>query len=118
MPDRDESTPPPKPPAPTYDEQKAQRELIRAAGRLAAIRAALWNIHVRLGEGPNEDAIAEGEIPETLAFAIRGAIECVNGDDLDPAIHTLEETARLTPSMLLKEWQERVRERAARGETE
>lgn len=116
MQDQEESTPPPKPP--TYNEQKAQRELMRAAGRLAAIRAGLWNIHVRLGESPDEDAIAEGEIPETLAFAIRGAIECVNGDDLDSAIHTLEETARLTSGTLRAEWRERVRERAARGEAE
>ncbi len=112
MPEQEESIPP-KPP--TYNEQKAQRELMRAAGRLAAIRAGLWNIHVRLGESPDENAIAEGEVPETLAFAIRGAIECVNSDDLDPAIHTLEETARLTSGTLLAEWRERVR---SRGEAE
>ena len=46
----------------TYHEREARRTLMLAAGKLSAIRADLWSLHVNL-EMPEEEvsAIAEGE---------------------------------------------------------
>lgn len=124
MPEQDEST---RPAAPalartllTYHENQARRTLMQAAGKLSAIRADLWNLHVDLSIPDDEvGAILEGEKPESLAFAIQGAIECVNRDNLDGAIRTLEETALLSPGTLVTEWEEeqqRKRAQTSRGQ--
>lgn len=124
MPDQDQSTPPPVPPVPPSAadaaallQQAARQELMRAAGKLSAVRSDLWSLHVALEiSDAEETAIEEGEQPESLVFAMRGAIECVNRDGLDGAIRTLEETALLSQTTLDNEWkEERERQRAARG---
>lgn len=72
----------------------AQKELGRVAGGLRTLRDHLQNIHTQLGEEPGENDMAEGRRPWSFAFSIRGTIECVIQDDLDPAIRSLEETVR------------------------
>lgn len=113
MPEQDQSTTPLARQLVSFHEQEARRTLMRAAGRLSAIRAELWELHVEL-EGPEEvlNAIAEGERPETLAFSMQGTIECVNRDNLDAAIKSLEDAAMLSPGALRYEWEKRQEEQA------
>jgi hypothetical protein len=111
MPDQEQSTPPAYT-EPTFQERHARVELMRAAGKLSAIRSELWNTHVSLDEAPDDDAIAEGAMPETLSFAYRAAIEGVNKDNLEPAIGYLERTALVSVKALREEWEEERRRRA------
>lgn len=101
----------PNQPSVTREERKAQVRLLRAAGEIAAVRTRLWSLYVRLGEHPEDDDMAEGRIPDSISFSVRGAIECTAEDHLAPAIQALEKAARDTPSSLAQEWRRRRQER-------
>ena len=115
MHDHAQSTPPETqdltPPALTRAERKAQIVLLRAAGKLAAVRARLLILYSRLGELPEDDDMGEGRIPDSVRFSVRAAIECTADDHLDAVIQALEKAARDTPSDLAREWRERRQER-------
>ena len=115
MPDHPQSTPPETqdrtPPALTGTERKAQVALLRAAGKLAAVRTQLWIQHARLGELPEDDDMGERRIPDSVRFSVRAAIECTAEDHLGAAIRSLEKAARDTPSELAREWRKHRQER-------
>jgi hypothetical protein len=117
MPSQDEFTPSnPADSMAAYEERHARSEIMRAAGKLSAVRSELWTLHVSLQESPDEEEIAEGEKPETLSFAYRAAIESVNEDRLDPAIRYLERTALHTVRSLHAEWRNRKNDPLRSGE--
>jgi hypothetical protein len=115
MHDRPKCTPPEAPgvtrPAVTRAERRAQIILLRSAEEIAAVRTLLWIVHVKLGERPEDSDMGENLIPDSVRVAVRGTIECVSSDCLDPAIRALEETARETPESLARQWRERLAQR-------
>jgi len=80
--------------------------------KLCALRARLWIVHHRLGDGPEDDDMDEVRIPDSIRFAVRRAIECANEDHLDSAIQALQKAALETSESLAREWRER---RATQG---
>jgi hypothetical protein len=98
---------PTAPPALTDQERAAQEALLRHAETLRGVRDDLLALHTDLGEPPEETEMAEGTRPETVAFSIRGTVECLVSDRLEPAVTSLERTARETPEDLYEEWEER-----------
>lgn len=104
MPEQEQSTPPPEVHPRSPFEKECQSDLIRFAGQLSAVRARLVRMHVRIGEQAPDVDMAEGVIPESLGYSIRGAIECVCEDHLEPAIKTLETAARETHWDLVAQW--------------
>lgn len=115
MPARQKSIPP-KPPGVTRTvltraERRAQIILLRSAEEIAAVRTLLWIVHVKLGELPEDADMGENLIPDSVRVSIRGTIECVSSDCLDPAIAALETTARETPQDLERQWKERLAQR-------
>lgn len=112
MPDRQKSTPPPIPPV-TPGEEEAQSFLRR-------VRELLWFVEFFLEQAAErvpypQDAVAEdmgsGIIPQSLSFSLRGAIECAQGDHVDPLDTLLRDAARETPERLIRDWQKRQRGR-------
>lgn len=95
------------PPATSRREKAAQQTLLEQAQRLRATRIELLALHDHLGEPPDEDQMAEGTLPETVTFSIRGTIECIVSDRLDPAVESLERVAKETAEELYEEWEER-----------
>lgn len=93
---------------PTAAELRAQRALLKVVAELCALRARLWIIHQRLGEGPEDDDMGETRIPDSIRFSVRGAIECAADDHLEAAIQTLQKAARDTPETLAREWREHL----------
>jgi hypothetical protein len=95
------------PPAVTSEEQAAQKALLHHAETLRSVRDDLQALHDYLGEPPDEEQMAEGTLPETVTFSIRGTIECLVSDRLDPAVDALERVARETSEVLYEEWAKR-----------
>lgn len=115
MPRQQKSTPPEAPESTTRttvtrQERKAQVLLLRAARELAAIRTVLLVLHVRLGELPEDDDMHENRMPESVRVSVRGVLECVVSDCLEPGITSLEKAGTDTPETLAREWRERVAE--------
>lgn len=81
-----------------------QRDMVRYAGQLSAVRSRLWTMHVEIGEQYRDEEMAEGTFPESLGYSMRGAIECVCEDHLDAAIKALEKAAKETHWDLVAEW--------------
>ena len=104
---RKTTTAPAPPAAITPEEQAAQQALLHHAETLRTVRTGLLALHAGLGEPPDEDQMAEGTRPETVAFSIRGTIECIVSDRLDPAVDSLERVAKETEEELYEEWEER-----------
>jgi hypothetical protein len=110
MPEPFDSIPPnvpPEFPPKTPDEIAAQRVIRWCAAALRTIVVCLKGAHVSLPDPPNAEDMGERRIPESLSFALRGTLECVIADDLEPALASLDEAAALTPAALHSQWLER-----------
>lgn len=78
MPDRENLYPPV--PAVTSEEVEAQNYLRRVRDLLWFVDWFLLRIHDRLRDPVNAEAMGTGEVPESLAFSLRGAVECARMD--------------------------------------
>ena len=116
MPDRQKCTPPSEQPYPhgNPDEIAAQRMVRWCLIRLRQIAICLRGVHASLPDPLDAEDMGEGRIPESLSFSIRGTVECVLADDLEPAIASLEEVWRLTPEDLLDAWEAKQAEKEGR----
>ena len=108
MPDQPHSTPPPVPPA-TPGEEDAQSDLRRVLELLWFLEHFLELAYSRLPDPPDAEAMGIGEIPESLTFALRGAIECAQTDHVDPLEDVLREAVGETPGSLTRDWRRRQR---------
>ncbi len=104
------STPPPIPPV-TPGEEEAQSFLRR-------VRELLWFMEYFLETASEripypQDAVAEdmgsGIIPQSLAYALKGSIECAMADHLQPLHNLLRDAVAETPEKLVRDWQKRQR---------
>lgn len=109
MPDLSKSNPPPIPPV-TPEEEDAQSFLRRVRELLWFIEWFLNRAYDRLPDPPDAEAMGTGEIPETLAFSLRGSIECAQADYVDPLDILLRDAVAETPEHLVREWRRRQRE--------
>jgi hypothetical protein len=110
MPDRQKSTPPPVPPV-TADEEIAQNYLHRIRELLWFVEWFLDHVQDRLPYPPDAEAMGTGEVPESLTFSLRGAVECAIHDHVEPLSTLLRKAAKETPERLLRDWQKRQKER-------
>ncbi len=98
-----------------YSVPEAQQVLGALAEKLAAIVAALNEVHEGLPAPKLHDGLLEEKLAPDLAAEILGAIECVVGDYLAAAIDALAAVAKLTKEELERElWRERARMETAR----
>lgn len=107
MPDRDQSTPPVFPPI-TPSERAAQLVLTYILIALEAARKGLAVVLAIVPEPSDEELerIGDREVPDSLAYCIRGNAECAMNDDIEPAIKRLREASEATPESLHREWTE------------
>ena len=110
MPDRQKSTPPPVPPV-TPGEEDAQSDLSRVLELLWFVEHFLELAYSRLPDPPDAEEMGTGVLPESLTFALRGAIECAQTDHIDPLEDVLREAVGETPGSLMRDWRRRQRER-------
>jgi len=103
------STPPPVPPV-TPGEEDAQSDLRRVLELLWFVEHFLELAYDRLPDPPDAEAMGTGEIPQTLTFSLRGAIECARTDHVEPLDDLLREAVAETPGSLFREWRRRQRE--------
>jgi hypothetical protein len=108
MPDRQKSTPPPVPPV-TPGEEDAQSDLRRVLELLWFVEHFLDLAYSRLPDPADAEAMGNGEIPESLAFSLRGSIECAQTDHVDPLGDLLRQAVAETPGSLVRDWQKRHR---------
>jgi len=108
MPDRQKSTPPPVPPV-THAEDEAQSFLRRVLDLLWFVEFFLDHAYSRLPDPADAEAMGTGEIPESLTFALRGAIECAQTDHVQPLDDVLREAVAETPGSLIRDWRQRQR---------
>jgi len=106
MPDRQQSIP-----AATPREAEAQRILKRVLELVGLLRWFLEEIHFRLPDPPQAEAMGTGEIPESLTFSLRGSLECGLTDYVKPLQKLIQEAITESPGSLFYDWQERQRER-------
>lgn len=93
-----------------YSVSEAQQVLGALSEKLAAIVAALNEVHDGLPAPKLHDGLLEEELAPDLAAELLGAIECVVGDYLAAAIDALAVVAKLTEEELERElWRERAR---------
>lgn len=98
-----------------YSVSEAQQALGALSEKLAAIVAALNEVHDGLPAPKLHDGLLEEELAPDLAAELLGAIECVVGDYLAAAIESLAAVAKLTKEELERElWRERARIETAR----
>ena len=109
MPDRLKSTLPPVPPV-TAEEKEAQAALRHLADLVWFIEWFLDAVHARLPDPSNAEAMGNGAIPETLAFSLRGSMECALHDHVNPLYSLLKDAIEETPEKLVRDWQKRKRE--------
>ena len=79
---------------------------------LKTVRLCLEALEENLPYPPNSEEMGEWKDPQSVTFALRGTLECIRVDDLEPAILALEEAGDLTPEELYAEWQRKQAERA------
>lgn len=105
MPDRDQSTPPQFPPI-TPSERAAQLILTYVLIALEAARKGLAVVLAIIPEMSDDElnAIGEREVPDSVAYCIRGNVECALSDDIEPAIKRLQAASTATPQTLYAEW--------------
>ena len=109
MPDLPKST---KPfPTLAQSEAEAHDHLRRAQELLWFVRFFLDYAYDRLTDPADAEAMGTGEIPETLSFSLRGAIECAHGDYVHPLDELLRKAIAETPESLVRDWQERQEKR-------
>ncbi|MEA2559520.1 MAG: hypothetical protein QOH06_1024 [Acidobacteriota bacterium] len=107
MPDRQKSTPP-VPPI-THGEEEAQSVLKRMLGLVALLQWFLEQVHFRLPDPLDAEAMGTGEIPESLTFSLRGSIECALHDHVEPLEDLLRQAVAETPGNLVRDWHKRQR---------
>jgi hypothetical protein len=105
---RDKSTPPPVPPI-THAEEEAQSFLRRVRELLWFVEWFLDHVHDRLPDPPDAEAMGTGEIPESLTFSLRGAVECAMHDHVEPLSDLLRKAVKETPQDLVRDWLKRQR---------
>jgi hypothetical protein len=108
-----ESTPPAIPPH-TPDEIAAQMVVKCCNSFLKTARLCLQALEEGLPYPEDSEAMGEWRVPQSVSFALRGILECVLMDDLEPAAQSLQEAADLTPETLYAEWQRKQAEREGR----
>ena len=106
---QDKSTPPVPPVTP--GEQEAQTALRNLADLVWFIEWFLDTVHSRLPDPPNAEAMGTGQVPESLAFSLRGSVECALHDHVSPLYSLLKDAVEETPERLFRAWQKRQRER-------
>ena len=107
MPDRHKSTPPV--PSVTHLEEEAQSVLKRMLQLVALLRWFLEQVHFRLPDPLEAEAMGNGAMPESLTFSLRGSIECALHDHVEPLESLLTRAVQETPEKLVRDWQERQR---------
>jgi hypothetical protein len=65
--------------------------------------------NARLQYPPDSEAMGTGEVPESLSFALLGAIECGIADHVNPLHNLLRDAVAETPERLARDWQKRQR---------
>jgi hypothetical protein len=85
---------------------RAQAFFGRMARRLRADLDQMKLIHRGLPRSPDMDAQAEGRKPRDTTTEILATIECLEADDLGPALEVLERVAKVTAEQLVEEHQE------------
>ncbi len=110
MPELSDSTLPPVPEH-TAEEIAAQMIVQCCNSFLKTTRLCLRELEESLIYPEESEAMGEGRVPQSVAFALRGTIECILADDLEPAILSLEEAGEMTPEALYEDWQRRQAER-------
>lgn len=106
---RQKSTPPPAPPV-TPEEEEAQSYLRRVLELLWFVEYFLELANARLQYPPDSEAMGTGEVPESLSFALLGAIECGISDHVNPLHNILRDAIHESPERLIRDWQRRQRE--------
>lgn len=88
-------------------EERDGQDVVKAVvEQLLSARESLTGLHARFARLPSEEAMAAGLIPDSLAFRVRGAIECHLLDRLDPLIRDLSEASEITPLDLVRDWED------------
>ena len=98
----------------TPDEIAAQMVVKCCTAFLKTARLCLQAMEESLTYPEDSEAMGEWRAPQSVAFALRGTLECIRVDDLEPALLALEEAADLTPAALYDEWQRRQAEKEGR----
>lgn len=112
MPELSDSNPPmPAVPEHTHEEIAAQMVVKCCNSFLKAVRLCLLALEEALIYPDDSEAMGEWRAPQSVAFALRGTLECVRADDLEPAILALEEAGEMTPEDLYEEWERRQAEK-------
>jgi hypothetical protein len=93
----------------TRKPQGLQGEVRDIVADLHGVDGRIGRLLSRIPESP--DAVLEGQEPYDIEAEVRGALECARGENLQPAIRTLERAAFVTPEQLKEEW-EQVRRRS------
>jgi hypothetical protein len=101
------TSPPPALLTESLSEGVAKSSLSLLTAALQAVVTDLRAVHQTLDDPPDAQAMAEGEIAESLSFQLRAVIESVITDNLGPAIESLGEAAITSAERLHREWQER-----------
>jgi hypothetical protein len=98
-----------KKPFPTLAQAEAEAHdsLRRARELVWFVRFFLDYAYDRLTDPTNAEAMGTGEIPESLSFSLRGAIECAHGDYVHPLDDLLHRAIAETPERLVRDWQAR-----------
>jgi hypothetical protein len=98
-----------KKPFPTLaqSEAEARDALRRALELLWFVQFFLNYAYDRLTDPADAEAMGTGEIPESLSFSLRGAIECAHGDYAYPLDDLLRKAIAETPESLIRDWQAR-----------
>ena len=105
MPDLSENLPPVPPVTP--GEKEAQSHLQRVRELLGFVEFFLDLAYTGLPDPPDAEAMGAGEIPETLAFSLRGSIEIALHDHINPLHILLRNAISETPIHLALEWRKR-----------
>ncbi len=91
----------------THLEEEAQSVLKRMLQLVALLRWFLEQLHFRLPDPLEAEAMGNGVIPESLTFSLRGSIECALHDHVAPLEDLLTRAVQETPESLIRDWQER-----------
>jgi hypothetical protein len=74
------------------------------------LRKKVIALHVGLPEPRDAEDMGDGRIPESLAFSLRGDLECLLADHLEPAIAILDGAAQARQEGLDRAWGIRMRQ--------
>jgi len=105
MPDLSDNLPP-IPPV-TFEEKTAKEHMQRVRTLLEFVGFFLDLAYTGLPDPPDAEAMGTGEVPETLAFSLRGSIECALHDHVDPLDILLRNAISETPIALNLDWRKR-----------